>query len=156
MEPYQPQFLPSLQQLNTHLLYLLWLEMSETEEYNLQLPLWRSVNNQDQSNVRCDQNVNWDGWYRFYLGGSSAAIPDYCVAKNRCGTHATLYITQPHPTQINEIVTRTVCSNWGSSCCNFPSHTINIKLCPGNFYVYKLAKPSVCHLAYCTGTAPSF
>ncbi|XP_054916874.1 uncharacterized protein LOC129379942 [Poeciliopsis prolifica] len=110
---------------------------------------WRSINNQDQSNVKCDQNVNWDGWYRFYLSQKSASIPENCVGITRCGTHAPLYITQPHPTQINEIVTRTVCNNWDSSCCKFPSHTIKVKLCPGNFYVYKLAKPSACSLAYC-------
>ncbi|XP_027895058.1 uncharacterized protein LOC114157975 [Xiphophorus couchianus] len=110
---------------------------------------WRSINNQDQINLKCDQNVNWDGWYRFYLSQKSASIPEYCVEKSRCGTHATLYITEPHPTQTNEIVTRAVCNHWGSSCCNFPSHTIKVKLCPGHFYVYKLAKPSTCHLAYC-------
>uniref|UniRef100_A0A3P9P8P5 UMOD/GP2/OIT3-like D8C domain-containing protein n=1 Tax=Poecilia reticulata TaxID=8081 RepID=A0A3P9P8P5_POERE len=110
---------------------------------------WRSVNNVDQSNVRCDQWVNWDGWYRFYLGGSSAAIPEKCVPSQRCGTHASLYITEPNPTQTSDVVTRTVCNNWSSSCCYFASHTIKVKLCPGNFYVYKLAKPSVCHLGYC-------
>ncbi|PWA13917.1 hypothetical protein CCH79_00018520, partial [Gambusia affinis] len=110
---------------------------------------WRSINNLDQSNVKCDQNVNWDGWYRFYLNQKSAAIPEKCVEMNRCGTHAPLYITEPHPTQTNEIVTRTVCNHWTSSCCTFSSHTIKVKLCPGSFYVYKLAKPSVCHLAYC-------
>uniref|UniRef100_A0A3Q2DLH4 UMOD/GP2/OIT3-like D8C domain-containing protein n=1 Tax=Cyprinodon variegatus TaxID=28743 RepID=A0A3Q2DLH4_CYPVA len=115
---------------------------------------WRSVNNTDQSNIKCDKNINWDGWYRFYLNQISASIPEHCVEKNRCGTHAPLFITEPHPSLINEIVTRNVCNHWSSSCCQFPSHTIMVKLCPANFYIYKLQKPSVCSLAYCAGTVP--
>ncbi|XP_038164131.1 uncharacterized protein LOC119798646 [Cyprinodon tularosa] len=115
---------------------------------------WRSVNNTDQSNIKCDQNINWDGWYRFYLNQISASIPEHCVEKNRCGTHAPLFITEPHPAQINEIVTRTVCGHWDSNCCQFASNSIKVKLCPANFYIYKLQKPSNCHLAYCAEIAP--
>ena len=112
---------------------------------------WRSTNNTMNQVLHCDRNVNWQGWYRLFLGQTSAHIPERCVAENRCGTHAPLWITEPHPTQSNEIVNRTVCNAWSGSCCLFPSHIIHVKLCYGNYYVYKLVKPSTCHLAYCAG-----
>uniref|UniRef100_A0A669CN60 ZP domain-containing protein n=1 Tax=Oreochromis niloticus TaxID=8128 RepID=A0A669CN60_ORENI len=110
---------------------------------------WRSTNNTNTQDLHCDQSINWQGWYRLFLGSSDARIPERCIDTNRCGTHAPLWITQPHPTQLGETVTRTVCNNWSGSCCYFSSHTIQVKLCHGNYYVYKLERPSVCHLAYC-------
>ncbi|KAF7657062.1 hypothetical protein LDENG_00032320 [Lucifuga dentata] len=71
-----------------------------------------------------------------------------------CGTHAPLWITEPHPTRPNEIVQRTVCNHWDGSCCSFSSHTIHVKFCYGNYYVYKLREPSNCYLAYCAGIVP--
>uniref|UniRef100_A0A669CMI4 ZP domain-containing protein n=1 Tax=Oreochromis niloticus TaxID=8128 RepID=A0A669CMI4_ORENI len=112
---------------------------------------WRSTNNTNTQDLHCDQSINWQGWYRLFLGSSDARIPERCIDSNRCGTHAPLWITQPHPTQHGETVNRTVCNNWSGSCCQFPSHTIQVKLCHGNYYVYKLERPSVCHLAYCAG-----
>ncbi|XP_016522325.1 receptor-type tyrosine-protein phosphatase H-like, partial [Poecilia formosa] len=109
---------------------------------------WRSTENTDYSVLHCDQNIVWSGWYRFYLGQTSAQMPEKCVAERRCGTDVPLWITEPHPVQLNEIVNRTVCNAWLGSCCFFPTHTIQIKLCSG-YYVYKLQQPSVCHLAYC-------
>ncbi|XP_053183009.1 deleted in malignant brain tumors 1 protein [Scomber japonicus] len=119
---------------------------------------WRSTNN-TMNQIHCDQHVNWQGWYRLFLGQRSAHIPERCVAENRCGTDAPLWITEPHPTQSNEIVNRTVCNSWSGSCCQFPSHIIQVKLCYGNYYVYKLVKPSTCSLAYCADvnrTEPAF
>ncbi|XP_075320378.1 scavenger receptor cysteine-rich domain-containing protein DMBT1-like [Odontesthes bonariensis] len=111
---------------------------------------WRSTNNTNSTVAHCDQNVNWQGWYRMFLGHTSAQIPERCVAENRCGTHVPLWITEPHPTLSDRIVNRTVCSAWSGSCCYFGTHTINVKLCDGHYYVYKLQKPSTCSLAYCT------
>uniref|UniRef100_UPI0037E74215 uncharacterized protein isoform X1 n=2 Tax=Semicossyphus pulcher TaxID=241346 RepID=UPI0037E74215 len=110
---------------------------------------WRSTNNTSTQNLHCDRNVNWQGWYRLFLWGKSAHIPERCVAENRCGTHAPLWITEPHPTRSDQIVSRTVCNAWSGSCCRFTSHDIHVKHCYGNYYVYKLVQPSVCHLAYC-------
>uniref|UniRef100_A0A3P9PHF8 UMOD/GP2/OIT3-like D8C domain-containing protein n=1 Tax=Poecilia reticulata TaxID=8081 RepID=A0A3P9PHF8_POERE len=101
--------------------------------------------------LHCDRNIVWSGWYRFYLGQSSARMPEKCVAEYRCGTHATLWINGAHPVQLNEIVTRNVFGSWSGSCLYFASNTIQIKLCSG-FYVYKVQLPSSCNLAYCTGT----
>ncbi|KAM7009908.1 uromodulin [Tautogolabrus adspersus] len=124
------------------------------QEYTVLNDDWRSTNNTSLQNVHCDQHVNWQGWYRLFLGQTSAHIPERCVAENRCGTHAPLWITDPHPTQSGQIVLRTVCNSWAGSCCRFSSHTIHVKLCYGNYYVYKLVQPSNCHLAYCAGIVP--
>uniref|UniRef100_UPI0037E8697A uromodulin-like n=1 Tax=Semicossyphus pulcher TaxID=241346 RepID=UPI0037E8697A len=110
---------------------------------------WRSTNNTSTQNLHCDRNVNWQGWYRLFLWGKSAHIPERCVAENRCGTHAPLWITEPHPTRSDQIVNRTVCNAWSGSCCRFTSHDIHVKHCYGNYYVYKLVQPSGCSLAYC-------
>lgn len=112
---------------------------------------WRSTNNTNIQDLHCDRNIDWQGWYRLFLGRSSARIPERCIDSNRCGTHAPLWITQPHPTQVGEIVNRTVCNTWLGSCCYFNSNTIKVKLCYGNYYVYKLEKPVTCYLAYCAG-----
>ncbi|CAK6973445.1 deleted in malignant brain tumors 1 protein-like [Scomber scombrus] len=120
---------------------------------------WRSTNNTMNQILHCDRDVNWKGWYRLFLGQTNAHIPERCVAENRCGTHAPLWITQPHPTQSNEIVNRNVCGSWFGSCCRFNSNIIQVKLCYENYYVYKLVKPTGCHLAYCTdvnSTEPAF
>uniref|UniRef100_UPI0037E8555A uncharacterized protein isoform X2 n=1 Tax=Semicossyphus pulcher TaxID=241346 RepID=UPI0037E8555A len=111
---------------------------------------WRSTNNTSTQNLHCDRNVNWQGWYRLFLWGKSAHIPERCVAENRCGTHAPLWITEPHPTRSDQIENRTVCNAWSGSCCRCTSDDIHVKHCYGNYYVYKLVQPSVCHLAYCT------
>ncbi|XP_026010271.1 scavenger receptor cysteine-rich type 1 protein M130-like [Astatotilapia calliptera] len=110
---------------------------------------WRSTNNTDIQVLHCDKNIDWQGWYRLFLGESGAHIPERCLDPNRCGTHAPLWITQPHPTQSGEILTRTVCSSWEGNCCKFESHIIHVKHCYGNYYVYKLVKPATCQLAYC-------
>ncbi|XP_008433750.1 uncharacterized protein LOC103480549 isoform X2 [Poecilia reticulata] len=80
-------------------------------------------------------------------------MPEKCVAEDRCGADVPLWITEPHPVQLNEIVTRTVCNAWSGSCCLFASHTIQIKVCSG-YYVYKLQQPTACWLAYCTEIPP--
>uniref|UniRef100_A0A3Q3B8K3 UMOD/GP2/OIT3-like D8C domain-containing protein n=1 Tax=Kryptolebias marmoratus TaxID=37003 RepID=A0A3Q3B8K3_KRYMA len=121
---------------------------------------WRSTNNTSTEPLYCDQTFIWKGYYRLFLGFKSAQIPERCIPSYRCGTHAPMWLTEPHPTQPDEIVTRTLCNSWGDSCCYHPSHTIKIKLChevhnSENFYIYKFVKPSACNLAFCTGTVPS-
>lgn len=124
------------------------------EHYTVLDDDWRSTNNTSNQIVHCDRDINWQGWYRLLLGQTSAHIPERCIAERSCGTHAPLWITAPHPTQPDEIVNRTVCNAWHDSCCYFASHTIHVKLCYGNFYVYKLVKPGTCSLAYCAGIVP--
>ncbi|KAK9539800.1 hypothetical protein VZT92_002297 [Zoarces viviparus] len=119
------------------------------EHYTVLDDDWRSTNNTSNQILHCDQSIEWQGWYRLLLEQTSAHIPETCVGERKCGTHAPMWITEPHPTQSDGIVNRTVCNAWNNNCCHFSSHVIQVKLCYGDYYVYKLVKPSVCHLAYC-------
>ncbi|KAM3622895.1 uncharacterized protein V6R79_004376 [Siganus canaliculatus] len=119
------------------------------QHYTVLDDVWRLTNNTSFSFIHCDRFNIGQGWYRLYLANTNAHIPEYCVADNRCGTDAPMWLMGTHPTLPGEIVERTVCNSWSGDCCFFPPHTIHIKLCYGNFYVYKLVKPEVCSLAYC-------
>ncbi|XP_039540196.1 uncharacterized protein LOC120487851 [Pimephales promelas] len=111
---------------------------------------WRSINN--GYNTYCDTSVSWSGWYRLFISGMSAHIPDTCVAQGRCGTSIPLWIRGGHPTVTDGVVTRDVCGNAGSFCCYFGSYPIKVKACPGDYYVYELVRPTLCTSAYCADT----
>ena len=123
-------------------------------QYSVLNDTWRSTDYNDGT-IRCDLgsyiNFVWQGWYRMFLGGNSTQMPDTCVEKYMCGTHAPLWLTAPHPQLGDGVVERGVCGSWGGDCCNFRSNPIHVKACPGNYYVYKFVQPSTCHLAYCAG-----
>ncbi|XP_030630870.1 alpha-tectorin [Chanos chanos] len=112
---------------------------------------WRATNNTNNTNPYCD-NRNWRGWYRLFYHGISVQMPEWCVDMNRCGTHAPLWITSPHPQIQDGVVTRQVCGHWNNNCCQFASYPIRVKACPGNYYVYEFVRPVGCWLAYCTDT----
>ncbi|XDV44102.1 hypothetical protein PO909_012441 [Leuciscus waleckii] len=119
--------------------------------------LWRSTSNQLQlsyynevtSKVMCDTQVSWNGWYRLFIQGQSVQMPDSCVDKRSCGTHAPLWLNGGHPTVEDGVVTRAVCGHWDNNCCHFQSNPIKVKACPGNYYVYELVRPTTCYLTYC-------
>ncbi|CAM4445852.1 unnamed protein product [Leuciscus chuanchicus] len=113
---------------------------------------WRSISNTYASVKKCDQSVSWSGWYRLFINGLSAHIPDTCVAQYSCGTHVPLWMRGGHPTVTDGVVTRDVCGHWNNYCCYFGSSTIKVKACPGNYYVYELVRPTSCNLAYCADT----
>ncbi|KAM4603289.1 uromodulin [Polymixia lowei] len=58
---------------------------------------WRATNYRMNGTPRCDRDVSWQGWYRLFLGQTSTRIPETCVDRYMCGTHAPLWITDPHP-----------------------------------------------------------
>ncbi|XP_053495814.1 uncharacterized protein LOC128616939 [Ictalurus furcatus] len=109
---------------------------------------WRATN-YSAKQVACDRNVQWNGWYRLFYRGKSIQMPELCVKKERCGTHAPLWLVGGHPRKRNGIVTRKVCGHWNGNCCAFKSPPIQVKACQGNYYVYKFVQPPTCHLAYC-------
>ena len=74
-------------------------------------------------------------------------MPDSCVTKYYCGTHAPGYLTGGHPTVAQGIVSRKVCFHWSSGCCQW-SQYIRVRNC-GAFYVYELSKPPACNLRFC-------
>ncbi|XP_048009715.1 adhesion G protein-coupled receptor E3-like isoform X2 [Megalobrama amblycephala] len=111
---------------------------------------WRSISN--SYNTTCDTSVSWSGWYRLFINGLSAHIPDTCVTRQRCGTDYSLWIRGGHPTVEDGVVTRDVCGYAGSYCCYYGSYPIKVKACPGNYYVYELVSPTLCNSAYCADT----
>uniref|UniRef100_A0A671LXX0 UMOD/GP2/OIT3-like D8C domain-containing protein n=1 Tax=Sinocyclocheilus anshuiensis TaxID=1608454 RepID=A0A671LXX0_9TELE len=112
---------------------------------------WRATNNTNASVRECDTSVTWSGWYRLFINGLSAQIPDTCVEKTGCGTDIPLWIRGGHPTVKDGVVTRDVCGHWHNYCCYHGSYPIKVKACPGNYYVYELVRPTYCNFAYCAG-----
>ncbi|MCI4384306.1 hypothetical protein PGIGA_G00037140 [Pangasianodon gigas] len=109
---------------------------------------WRATNYSTRQ-VSCDRNVRWNGWYRLFYRGKSIQMPELCVKRERCGTHAPLWLVGGHPRKRDGIVTRKICGHWNNNCCAFQSPPIQVKACQGNYYVYKFVQPLACHLAYC-------
>ena len=121
------------------------------DHYTVLNDAWRATDYKDDES-RCDNDVNWQGWYRMFLGQSSAQIPETCVEKsNRCGTHVPLWMKEPHPAVSNGIVQRSICGTWKNGCCHFTPPPIHVKNCNRNYYVYKLVKTAGCSFAYCAG-----
>ncbi|KAG1944787.1 putative GPI-anchored adhesin-like protein PGA18, partial [Pimephales promelas] len=113
---------------------------------------WRSINNTYARKHMCDVPVSWSGWYRLFINGMSAHIPDTCVVRYSCGTDTGLWIRGGHPTVTDGVVTRDVCGHAYNYCCYFGSFPIKVKACPGDYYVYELVSPTECSIAYCADT----
>ncbi|XP_065116745.1 uncharacterized protein [Paramisgurnus dabryanus] len=117
---------------------------------------WRAIDNSVNNyynyynyyNGMCDYNVDWNGWYRLFLNGQSAHMPESCVSRGMCGTYAPMFLKDPHPQLEDGVVRRYVCLSSWDGCCRTESHAIQVKACPGNYYVYEFVKPMVC-AAYC-------
>ncbi len=94
----------------------------------------------------CDSSLS--GWYRFG-GAAGIKIATTCVPEGSCGTHATGWMNGAHPTVAEAKVTRKVCYNYFSNCCQW-SNNIEVVNC-GEYYVYKLGGNPVhpCNLRYC-------
>ncbi|XP_076123111.1 oncoprotein-induced transcript 3 protein-like isoform X2 [Alosa pseudoharengus] len=130
-------------------------EIDPCYNYTVLNDTWRATTNLDQSDLKCDRSFNgvtvqWQGWYLLVHQEVSVRIPNTCVPRNRCGTHAPLWLNGPHPRPEDGIVTRQVCGSWINGCCTFNSTPIQVKACPGNYTVYKLVDPLSCYFAYCT------
>ncbi len=112
---------------------------------------WRA-NSSQPSNLfmMCDQSVTWRGWYRLFINGLNAQIPDTCVAQYSCGTKIALWIHGGHPRVTDGVVSRDICGHADSYCCYIGSYPIKVKACPGHYYVYELVTPTGCS-AYCAG-----
>ncbi|XP_049329391.1 alpha-tectorin-like [Astyanax mexicanus] len=111
---------------------------------------WRATNSPNYWwGLHCDQYISWNGWYRLLHQGNNVRMPDSCVNENMCGTHAPLWLNGPHPRLEDGVVSRQVCGSWNGACCFFNSSPIQVKACPGDYYVYEFVRPITCHLAYC-------
>ncbi|XP_076864067.1 uncharacterized protein LOC143516403 [Brachyhypopomus gauderio] len=109
-----------------------------------------------------DTSVEWDGWYRLYLQGADAQISEWCAGAMSSGGYTPLILGGSHPLIEDGIVTREIYGTqaywwyywnytwwywgygWYASLCNYyTSNPIQVKACPGHYYVYKLVKPNV-------------
>ncbi|KAA0724903.1 Oncoprotein-induced transcript 3 protein [Triplophysa tibetana] len=109
---------------------------------------WRSTDHYYNDHVMCDYNVEWNGWYRLFINGQSAQMSESCVSQGMCGTYNPLYLRDPHPQLEDGVVTRHVCIAGLNGCCSSESNSIQVKACPGDYYVYEFVKPLQC-AAYC-------
>ncbi|XP_069468280.1 oncoprotein-induced transcript 3 protein isoform X2 [Ambystoma mexicanum] len=94
----------------------------------------------------CDNHLDGE-WYRF-TGMAGDAMPTFCIPENHCGTHAPIWLNGSHPSESEGIVQRHACASFNMNCCQWNT-TVDIKACPGGYYVYRLLKPSVCYHVYC-------
>ncbi|KAI7789839.1 hypothetical protein IRJ41_011103 [Triplophysa rosa] len=116
---------------------------------------WRSTDNHyynyyyyNNYYSMCDYNVEWNGWYRLFINGHTSQMPESCVSQGMCGTYSPLYLRDPHPQLEDGVVTRHVCMSGWNSCCGYESHPIQVKACPGDYYVYEFVRPLHCS-SYC-------
>ncbi|XP_056627449.1 uromodulin-like isoform X3 [Triplophysa dalaica] len=122
------------------------------DSYTSLYDFWRSTRNYNNFYYYhgiCDYNMNWTGWYRLFYYGQDAQIPESCVSSGSCGTSQPLWLHGHHPQPEEGVVTRQVCgSSYWNGCCGY-SYSIQVKACPGDYYVYELISPTSCS-AYCT------
>ena len=98
----------------------------------------------------CDDRLA-TGWYRF-MGKAGNQLPEQPIINNssgpfRCKTHATSWLTGPHPRIEDGKVARTVCFHWSALDCYGASVQIFVINC-GFYFVYYLS-PTSCLYRYC-------
>ena len=120
---------------------------SECSSYTTISDATRNINYGDV-NHQCDRTITTK-WYRF-SAPAGVRMPSSCTVKDRCDTDATGWLSDPHPTVEQGIVSRKVCYSWGSSCCSF-TNDIRVRNC-GSFYVYEFKPTSSCSFRYCGTT----
>lgn len=94
----------------------------------------------------CDYTIS-KGWYRFE-GAAGTRLPTSCTPDNRCGTHATGWLSNGHPSVADGRVSRQVCFSYGGTCYFGGCKNIRVRNC-GSFYVYELVGTPSCHYRYC-------
>ncbi|KAM3912787.1 oncoprotein-induced transcript 3 protein [Leptodactylus fuscus] len=110
---------------------------------------WRNTDhllNESEEKPMCDNHLNGE-WYRF-TGMAGDAMPTFCIPENHCGTHAPIWLNGSHPNESEGIVQRQACASFSNNCCQWNT-TVDIKACPGGYYVYRLIRPNVCFHVYC-------
>ncbi len=125
-------------------------------DYNTLDEYWRDIRqNPYHYYYHDDTLVEWSGWYRLYLNGESAQMSEWCVSNTGCGGYTGLSLSGSHPTLEDGVVTREVLGSymWSNQCDDYRSSSIQVKACPGDYYVYKLVKPdlSIYMPSYCAG-----
>ncbi len=93
-----------------------------------------------------DTRVEWDG--------SSAQMPEWCFYYMSCGGYSSLYLGGSHPRIEDGVVIREIYGSRHDQCSYYRSEPIQVKACPGDYYVYKFTRPtlSISAPVYCAGT----
>jgi len=120
------------------------------DSYLTNTDLDRSVHKRSLNGFQKCDNALLEGWYRFN-SATGARIPDYCVNRYMCTTHASGWLNGTQPSLQEGAVNRTVCFHWNSGCCQW-SKTIMVRNC-GPFFTYRLVPPGYCYLRYCVTDA---
>ncbi|KAL1264717.1 hypothetical protein QQF64_005072, partial [Cirrhinus molitorella] len=79
-------------------------------------------------------------------------MSEWCVSNTNCGGNIALYLNGSHPQLDDGVVTREVLGyHPRGKCDDYRSTPIQIKACPGDYYVYELVRPdeSVRGPSYC-------
>ena len=95
--------------------------------------------------AKCDSGMAVK-WYRL-TGATGVRMPRACLSTQHCSTDAPGWLSEPHPTIAQGTLSRTVCFNWNSNCCNWNT-VIRVRNC-GRFYVYEFQPAPSCPLRYC-------
>ncbi len=71
-----------------------------------------------------------------------------------CGGYSSLWLGGSHPRLEDGVVSREVYGSRYDQCSWYRSDPIQVKACPGDFYVYKFTRPTLSIPApvYCAGT----
>ncbi|KAI4890924.1 hypothetical protein NFI96_021549, partial [Prochilodus magdalenae] len=109
---------------------------------------WRA-NNESGLEIS-DRDFSWNGWYRLFYYGMNIRMSESCVPRFSCGAYFTMWVNGPHPEIEDGVVTRQVCGNDETGCCNIRFDPIRVKACPGSYYVYELVSQFFYKAAYCT------
>lgn len=88
-------------------------------------------------------------WYRFTSFGGTK-MPETPVARFHCGTYQPIWLLDRHPTEDEGNLARQVCTCSFGNICLY-STTINVKKCPGEYFVYYLRPLLFFATAYCAG-----
>ncbi|XP_048026590.1 uncharacterized protein LOC125255412 isoform X4 [Megalobrama amblycephala] len=139
------------------------LHYDPCSNYNILDNYWRNTLNywyvRGYVSAHDDALVEWDGWYRLFINGSSAQMPEWCASYMACGGYTALYLGDSHPRLEDGVVTREIYGSHNDQCSRYRSDPIQVKACPGNYYVYKFTRPplSIPAPAYCavSFTTPS-
>ena len=87
------------------------------------------------------------GWYRFE-GAAGTRLPTSCTPDYRCGTSATSWLTNGHPSVADGRVSKRVCFSYNGDCYYYRCVNIIIRNC-GSYYVYELDRTPSCSYRYC-------
>ncbi|XP_059388909.1 alpha-tectorin-like [Carassius carassius] len=117
------------------------------ENYNVIDNYWRSTSNYWSLYGYIadfdDTRVEWDGWYRLFINGSNAQMPEWCISFMSCGGFSSLWLGESHPRLEDGVVSREVFGSHYEQCSYYRSEPIQVKACPGDYYVYKFTRPTV-------------